>query len=525
MKISKITENVIRIGDKAAKWLVLGIFSVFTIILFCHSMLSTSVIDRKEHITYVDDSVVINILLLVLLLAVGIFLKIKKKTWMPIPSRKVLVIVTIIYVIGMAAMIATLKIVPTADQGSVLRGARSLLEGNFEEWQKGGYLYNYPNQNGIVLVFALLCTIFGELTWVAIQFLNVLALVVCAFYCSRTIRILFDNEKLGAYSYIFLLCFLGMNCYATFVYGTVFGMTVAACGIYHIIKYIKERNTLRGIIGVVLVAISFLFKENYLIFAMAALLLLLYDAVFKKKIMSLFLLINGILVCLIVNMSISVAIESITNTEVSKGVPSKAWVAMGLQEGIRAPGWYNGYNLSVFVNNGYDYEKASEVIDKDIESRVYFLKENTSYTIDFFNKKIMSQWNEGTFQGLWIMETRKKAAEWSQTLNEIIYSGNTLNNRVVEICDFFLSFLWLGVVLFLALGWRELDIYKLIYAIVFIGGFIFHLFWEGKGQYTVVYVYFLIPYMARGYQLFFDKFTRLVEDKMESKSKVKNKKR
>lgn len=525
MKINEITEKIIKIGDKAARWLVLVIFSICTVILFYQSMFSTSIIDRKEHVTYVNDSVFINILLLALFLGIGVLLKLKKKHVVPMPDKKVLAIITVIYVFAMTAMVVTLKIVPTADQGSVLRCAQSLLSGNFEEWQQGGYLYNYPNQNGIVLVFALLSSIFGELTWVVIQFLNIGALVVCAYYCSRTVRILFNNDKLAAYSYIFLLCFLGMNCYVTFVYGTIFGMTAASSGIYNIVKYIKESNTLSGIVGVVLVAISFLFKENYLIFAVAALLLLLYDALFKKKLMSLFLLINGILVCVIVNMSISVTIESITNTEVSKGVPSKAWVAMGLQEGTRAPGWYNGYNVSVFVNNGYDYEKASEIIDKDIEERLDYFKENTSYTMNFFSKKIASQWNEGSFQGLWIMETRKKAAEWSETLNEIIYSGNTLNKRVTEICDFFLSFLWLGVVLFLIFGWKELDVYKLIYAIVFIGGFIFHLFWEGKGQYTVVYVYFMIPYMVRGYQLFFDKFTSLVENKMNKRPKANIKKR
>ena len=513
MKINKVTKKVEKIGENASKWIVLGIFSICIIILFMQSIFSTSVIDRQEHVSYLNDTVLINIILLALILGIGVFIKSKGKQILPMPSQKTLNTITIVYILVMLVIVMTLQIIPTADQGSVLQCAQNLLDGDFKEWQIGGYLYNYPNQNGIVLVFAVLRFIFRDITWLLIQILNILALVICAYYCSKTIGVLFKDKKLTSYSYIFLLGFLGMNCYVTFVYGTIFGMTAAAAGIYNIIKYCENRKFSQGIIGVILVGVSFLFKENYLIFILAALLLLLYDGLFKRKWLSFVLFINGILVCLIVNMSISFAIESITETEIGKGIPNKAWVAMGLQEGKRAPGWYNSYNAAVFIHNDYNYETASKIVDKDIKQRLDYFKQNKEYAIDFFGKKIASQWNEGTFQGFWILETRKKAVEWPTIVSEIIYEGSTFNKVVVEICDFFLSFLWLGVILFIALGWKELDVYKLIYVIVFIGGFIFHLFWEAKAQYTVVYVYFMIPYMARGYQLFFAGCMNLLSEK------------
>ena len=39
--------------------------------------------------------------------------------------------------------------------------------------------------------------------------------------------------------------------------------------------------------------------------------------------------------------------------------------------------------------------------------------------------------------------------------------------------------------------------FKLLFYI-FIGGFIFHLFWEAKGQYTITYFVLLIPYCVKG---------------------------
>ncbi|MDY4839306.1 MAG: hypothetical protein SO160_07160, partial [Lachnospiraceae bacterium] len=47
---------------------------------------------------------------------------------------------------------------------------------------------------------------------------------------------------------------------------------------------------------------------------------------------------------------------------------------------------------------------------------------------------------------------------------------------------------------------REQDIRKIAWLILLIGGFLFHLFWEAKGQYTVVYVWLCIPYCIWGYK-------------------------
>ena len=39
-----------------------------------------------------------------------------------------------------------------------------------------------------------------------------------------------------------------------------------------------------------------------------------------------------------------------------------AWVEMGLQEGSRGPGWYNGYNVSVLPETMMIRKKTKEAI-------------------------------------------------------------------------------------------------------------------------------------------------------------------
>lgn len=86
-------------------------------------------------------------------------------------------------------------------------------------------------------------------------------------------------------------------------------------------------------------------------------------------------------------------------------------------------------------------------------------------------------------------------------MKNLMVDGHSANRAVTTICNYFIVFLWLGIILFLIFDFRKLDAYKLIFAITFIGGFLFHLVWEAKGQYTIIYAYLMIPYMLRGYQL------------------------
>lgn len=43
-----------------------------------------------------------------------------------------------------------------------------------------------------------------------------------------------------------------------------------------------------------------------------------------------------------------------------------------------------------------------------------------------------------------------------------------------------------------------MPLHRLLLPMIFIGGFIFHMFWEAKCQYTVTYFVLLIPYCVKG---------------------------
>lgn len=61
--------------------------------------------------------------------------------------------------------------------------------------------------------------------------------------------------------------------------------------------------------------------------------------------------------------------------------------------------------------------------------------------------------------------------------------------------------IWLifGAALLIFSGKEELSPEMLLLMTVFVGGFVFHTFWEAKGQYTLPYFVLLIPLAVQGY--------------------------
>ena len=58
-----------------------------------------------------------------------------------------------------------------------------------------------------------------------------------------------------------------------------------------------------------------------------------------------------------------------------------------------------------------------------------------------------------------------------------------------------------GVTVYLIRDYKKIKGDKLIFILVFIGGFLFHIIWEAKCQYTITYFILLIPYSVKGYDL------------------------
>lgn len=115
---------------------------------------------------------------------------------------------------------------------------------------------------------------------------------------------------------------------------------------------------------------------------------------------------------------------------------------MGLQDGKMAPGWWNGYNNQVYLNNNFQYDTTKKAVIEEIFHTVKSYTEDIGATISFFVKKIASEWNNPTFQTLWMMSER----EGKSGLDWLIYgNGKIIYTVVVNILQ---SWILIGSFLF-----------------------------------------------------------------------------
>ena len=175
------------------------------------------------------------------------------------------------------------------------------------------------------------------------------------------------------------------------------------------------------------------------------------------------------------------------------------WLEMGLQDGSRAPGWFNNYNVYIYLDNHEDPELTQAAVERDLAMTVQYFLEHPDYTADFFEKKIQSVWADPTFQSLWIQEVKGPGWLFPSFTRSLFREGGWANEIYWELCNALQSLIYGGALLFVIFKGGRVRFEGLIFAVIFIGGFLFHLFWEAKGQYTVCYFLMLLPYARSGF--------------------------
>ena len=212
---------------------------------------------------------------------------------------------------------------------------------------------------------------------------------------------------------------------------------------------------------------------------------------------------------------------------------------MGLQDSSRAPGWYNKYNADSYKEAGYDSKKQAEAAKEQIARSLQQYADDPAAAMEFFEQKTASQWNNPTFQGFWNVQVRDSAIEQGAFTKWLLSEQGA--NTMAGYLNYVQFFILLGVVLWCvsalsptlartankrgprtpatprhAGNVREMsgeELRAIVLPLVFLGGFICHLFWEAKCQYTIPYFELLLPLAVIGYA----RFLSLARAKAEKK--------
>lgn len=420
--------------------------------------------------------------------------------------RALLVAVMIDLIVGLA-MIYCMQLEPSSDGAKVMQVAKDILAGNLDAFGPSGYMYRYPFQRGLVLLDLVCILLFGDGAFLALQTLNLLALILILTCMVWLVERIWQSIEISILTVILHLLFLPLLLYITHNYGILYGIAfslLAICLAYH--AWTTHRYGYY-ILAALSMALAVELKSNSLIWYIGLAMALLFNAIGvwhserRHAQMGILAIIVILAFVKMASYGSGAAMESLTGIEPSKGMPKTCWIYMGLQDHSVSPGAYNGNSVALFEECDYDYDTANEEAIHRIIGLGGYMAHNPGKTVRQFARKIAYEWNDPTYDSLSILVDREST---NSAYVDSVFAHSLANGMVHHVLVQYMNLyqpviLAFAFIAMLALMRRpRVEWWEIVLLTIYLGGFAFHLFWEAKPQYTLPYYVLLIPYAAYG---------------------------
>lgn len=500
------------------EYLIVNIICLFMFIAFGYiaimSFLQTSVFDEaaysSEKVLYEMDNIALNIFCTAIF-TVFVFKMKKHYDFFARVDLRFMEVGLVVYTIMLGLIwIFSVTSVPAANSQSVFETATGATVGDYSSITGNGNFYNsayynghsyynfYPFQLGFVLISEIVYRIFGTASSMPVQVINVLCLAAAYLGIAKITKYIFKRRSIEFITILLLAgCFQPML-FCTFVYGNIIGMCCAIWASYFLIRYFQTTKYLLLIPCAILLIVATIAKYNNMIYLVAFVIMLIVHTVKEKKWQSIAFALAICIATVGINNLIIVSYESRANTKLADGVSQVMYLDMGLNDSYMAPGWYNGIAIDTYKSCNLNNEVANQRAWSNIKNRLDVFGSNPGYTFDFFGKKIVSQWNEPSFESIWISEVKSHSHE----VNSI---GNGMyNGSLGQFFELYFNIYMQIVYLLLVIGIyclffkRMTNIETTLLLLVILGGFGYHLLFEGKSQYILTYIPIMMPTAAFG---------------------------
>lgn len=488
--------------EQIGGWIIAGIGFLMGLALTYYSAFYTEVYREKEDGSLtVRDSIAGNLLALAvaaLLLCLIYLLARYRRQWLKRIERALLIFALVFSFSAGLAWIMMSHDKPSADAGSVCLVAKYMLEGDYP-MQPPTYMGFNPQQYGMVFILHCMYALFGAGNYVPWQVMNVLLFPVMIFAGYRILKLLSENEVACILYLAMTLVYLPYYFYLPYVYGDFPSVTCGLILMWQTIAYCKTGKN-RFVAGAAAAAaFGCLVRKNTIIAVIACCLVLLVYSVKKVHWKPLVMIAVIILTAWGADKGVILYYEHLSGQQVSPGIPSACYIMMGLEDTDKGPGWYNGDNYAAYVHADYDYEAANEYGKAQVAARLHEFWENKTYAVDFFRRKILSQWNMPDCYG--IAETANFTCEREELPGFVqsVYFGAAREvilkylNGYQLVLYFFYS-VAMGFILFRRN--REMEFYLIPASII--GGMLFSVLWEAMSRYVFPYEAYMILPAAMG---------------------------
>ncbi len=501
--------------EKAAVYVVGSLSLLIAFFLFAVSMLHTTAVEtvregegvysivwdikeKLESVIYYNDNFVLNLVMLgigVLLL----FLLIAKVKKLPLRVLQIILFVWT-FLLGTVWVLSS-QVCPSEDSMTVTSAALQFSQDNFDLLSSSQYFHNYPFQLGYVLfnegVIRFLSLFKRPETVMVLEVLNAFFLAMIHTLLLSLCARLFRDDRVNLVAAVLLGISAAPVIDCTFTYGIYPGMAFAILAMYLELRWLNESKPLFAVGAVLSIAVAMMLKSNYLIWMIAMVLIWLVKMPARKRwVVDGMFIAATVVLCMAVQPTVRSIYQKRSGVDLGDSIPYASWIAMGLSESDLAPGWYNIYiTVGNFEQSDYNAEEAGRRSMEHIKERLKYFAENPQYTNDFFYRKIVSQWNEPSYQSIWNNTVRYQYKDKNAFAHWVCFEGERPVKRYM---DLFAQMVFFGFFLSTLYLLKRKEFLFTMVPVVFLGGFFYQLISEGKAQYIIPYFILMTGYAAFG---------------------------
>ncbi len=469
----------------------------FLLFYYCLGITGENRAGMDEFIYFKTDSILFNVFLISFSLFCLYFVGRLSNKLKTMQSRNLLLGCTCLLsaVIGYYWLFAS-KTSPQADQMYLCQYASAFNHGDFTALERGGYIARYPQQLGMITLLRGIFIIFGDMNYLPFQCLVAACVPLLVLSGGQIVRYLSDNNaQAEVYYLLFILCCFPMYAYIPFVYGDLLSTILCLFGTWMYLSCIRQFSLARLVLCGCSIGIAVLLRQNCLIFVIALTIVMLIKLLFHHTRKHLIMIIALLAGCGIMQFAVWGLYHDVRSQDAS-AIPSLLYITMGLNDDYQRAGWHNQYEYDTFDAFDDNVALAKEKGYEDLKMYLNIYRDDPDYMIDFFVRKMNSQWNAPMYQSL-AANNLVTGAQWP--LAKEIYSYGKLT-KIVESGMKIFQMLLYGSILFLLILRRKeyVHIEKYLLLIAVFGGFLFSLMWEAKTRYVLPFLFLQIPYMAMG---------------------------
>ena len=521
-KINKFLYN----SEDYAKKLICFLMTIIMGFLFIDSFLNTMHIVSDdvtfEGVFLHHDNIFLNACYFFIIF-VGILVVVPYIEKIPIAYQ--LSVLSLVTIACGVAWILTAQCELHADSLTIIEAAKRAAKNDFSFFNER-YFNDYQYLLGTLGYFEIFARLFqsDHITILYLQIPNLIYFVLSYIGIVITLGKLFKSKRIQSIACLTLLFCIQPIMFSVFVYGIIPGFCFSVYAFLFEVMYFQcetKKRYLWGFLSALSLTLAVVIKSNNYIVLIALLGMALVKFFSRRKISDLVYIVVAAVMALSSMPIIAKSYEIRSGIKLGDSVPMMAWLAMGLDDpgntaGCTAPGWYSGEHTAVqHMECGYDADKTAEATKEAVKERIGVFMNDYNYANDFFYEKITSQWNEPTYECLWLNWARPKYNQGSNlTYRRIAESGSPY---LVEYMNIHQQFVFFAALIGVLLCFKKKDILCSGFILIILGGFLYHLIFEAKSQYILPYFIFMCGFSAVGTDYIYDKLNELLAKHRKNK--------